>query len=274
MSVSYTTTWVMCATLFGQAAESTPPDERRAARLEALQAVVDAVELQSATSPPQTFARSAHPVLKYTNPVTSRFAEGVMYFWLDERRPVAAVSTSIRDDGAIYWELSSLSDKPLRLSRNGSVVWKPKSGGHPSARVPEAPPPAETAAARLIQMRQLARRFRLREERREAWQDGRLLTQPLYRWDHAADGVIDGALFGFAETTDPELLLMFEARHGDGDAPQWWFSVAKMTSSPVEVYLDDRQIWSVGGYWRNPRSPEDPYVEAKVGQIDPSLNPP
>jgi hypothetical protein len=38
-----------------------------------------------------------------------------------------------------------------------------------------------------------------------------------------------------------------------------------MTARPLEAELDDRQIWSVTGFWRNPHGPNDPYIEMSRG---------
>jgi hypothetical protein len=255
-------------TLLGQAADAPKLDEQgRRERLETMKAVVDQVVLETAGESPKTLARSENPVLRYTNPVTSAFSEGALFLWLDGKRPIAAVSPSLRDNGTIWWELSSLSEEPLRLTRDGAVVWQPKSCSRKAELLKDAPSPAESAAARLTQFRAIARKFQVREERRGGWQEGRLLTQPLYRWNDDKAGVIDGALFGYAETTDPELLLMIEARRDPATREaQWYFTIAKMTSSPVTVSLNDQEIWSVGGYWKNPRAPTDPYVEAAIGK--------
>lgn len=265
--------WLLLAALT-QAPEAPAADVAAAkkGRLAAMTAVVDAVVLQTTTGTPKTLVRTEHPIVRYTNPVTSQFAEGTTFLWLDGKRPLAAVSPSLRDTGVVYWELSALSDEPLQLTRDGKPVWTPKSANRPSAKLPDGPEPAATAAARLTQLRAQARRFRLREQRRETWQDGRLLTQPLYQWEAPEQGVLQGALFGFAETTDPELLLLFEARQVPGTPhAEWWFAVAKMTSSPCELSLDDQLLWTGSGYWKNPRGPEDSYVEATVGKIDPEL---
>ncbi|HUQ71649.1 MAG TPA: hypothetical protein VM165_19125 [Planctomycetaceae bacterium] len=259
------------ATTFGDEPETTAELAKRE-RLAAMTAVIDVVTLQTTGDSPKTLSRSEHPLLRYTNPVTSQFAEGILFLWLDGKRPQAAVSPSCRDGGTIYWELTSLSDEPLRLTRDGVAVWQPKSGSRPSARLPGAPEPAATPSARLAQLRAQARRFVLREERRGGWQEGRLLTRPLYQWEDREHGIIDGALFGFAETTDPEVLLLIEARQPTGaTTAEWWFAIAKMTSSPCVMSLDEQEIWNASGYWKNPRGPEDPYVEAIVGKIAPAL---
>jgi hypothetical protein len=262
---------VLTGLVIGQDREPASEDARRE-RLAAMTAVVDAVELQTTGTPPKTLTRSERPILRYTNPVTSAFGEGATFLWMEGTRPLAAVSPSCRDEGTVYWELTSLSDAPLTLLRDGQPVWQPKSASFPARLLPEAPAPAATPAARLTQLRAFARRFQLREERRGSWQEGRLLSQPLYRWDVAEQGIVDGALFGFAETTDPEVLLLFEARpSSSGQTAEWWYSIAKMTSSPCIMSLDEKEIWTASGYWKNPRGPTDPYVEAAVGKIDPAL---
>jgi hypothetical protein len=38
----------------------------------------------------------------------------------------------------------------------------------------------------------------------------------------------------------------------------------------MTVSLNEQEIWSVDGYWRNPRGPEDPYVEAPIGVYQPA----
>jgi hypothetical protein len=252
--------------------EPSPDVEKgRRERLELMKGVIDAVSLETTDDPPRKLTRSENPVLRYTNPATSAFGEGALFLWLDGKRPLAAVSPSLRDNGTIWWELSSLSDAPLRLTRDGAAVWQPKSCSRKAELLKDAPAPAESAAARLTQLRSLTRKFQVREERRGGWQEGRLLTQPLYRWSDDKAGVIDGALFGYAETTDPELLLMIEARRDSATREaQWYFTLAKMTSSPVTVSLNEKEIWSVDNYWKSPRTPTDPYVEAAIGKFDPA----
>jgi hypothetical protein len=43
-------------------------------------------------------------------------------------------------------------------------------------------------------------------------QELRLLSQPLYRYESTLPEVVDGALFTFVTGTDPELMLVIEAR--------------------------------------------------------------
>jgi hypothetical protein len=246
-------------------ADSSSAAPERTRKFERMKELIDATVLESTDQPPKTFARSERAILHYSNPISSATAEGATFLWLDGKRPMAAVSMSFRAAGQVFWELSSLSDGPLNLTRDGSTVWIPASCSRKAERLADAEKPADSPAKRLIQMRGIARKFVMQEFRREKWQDGRLLSQPLYRWDDVDRGVLDGAVFGYAETNDPELLLQIEARRegAAGDAA-WYFSFAKMTSSPVTVSLDDKEIFRAEHYWKNPRSPEDPYVEARI----------
>ena len=79
--------------------------------------------------------------------------------------------------------------------------------------------------------------------------------------------VLDGALFSFAEATDPEVLLLLEARRfkPEGDY-QWRYTLGRMTSVRLIVRLDGKERWSLPNFWRNPRSPNDPYLESGDGK--------
>ena len=114
-------------------------------------------------------------------------------------------------------------------------------------------------------MRRLAQRFRL-HVLRENPLEARLLTQPLLRYANPQARSRDGAVFAFVEATDPEVFLVLEVRPDDAHPRgRWQFSLAKMTSQPIEVHLDDRLIWAVPSYYRAPRSRDDSYVESFDG---------
>jgi hypothetical protein len=77
--------------------------------------------------------------------------------------------------------------------------------------------------------------------------------QPILHWSNPVrEYVNDGVTF-----------LFFAA--ADGKDSEWRYTVARMTSFQVTLRLDDREIFSVGPYWQNPRAPTDPYSEANDG---------
>jgi hypothetical protein len=175
---------------------------------------------------------------------------------------MAAATVSIRPQGRVFHEFTLLGDEPIAARRRRAVEWSPRRNGRSFAPIEDAEVPAASAALRLVQMRRLAQRFRLRVLRENPI-EARLLTQPLSRYVNPDAKSQDGAVFAFVEATDPEAFLMLEARADDAHPKgRWQFSLASMTSQPIEVHLDDRLIWAVPGYYRQPRSPDDPYLES------------
>jgi hypothetical protein len=261
---------LVIASWLNAAQDDSPVDSDHEASLARMRSVVASAILESPTgdSTPATYALLERPILRYTNPATSGVGEGATFLWLDGKRPVAAASPSIRE-GGMWWELSSLTDDALTLKRDNRTLWAPKSCSFASTPFPTSEAPSGTEAGRLIQMRNLARQVQVRENRRNQWQDGRLLTQPLYRWADADRRIVDGAVFGFAESTDPELLLILEARKDEAtDRAAWRFALAKMTSSAVTVSIGEKEIWSAGNFWKEPRQPGESYIESKVAEPD------
>lgn len=263
--------WTLSAA--GVSAEEPDPQivKARRERLEFMKATLDRVVLETTDDPPRRMIATEHPVLRYTNPVASAHGDGATFLWLEGPHPAAAVSLSFRDSGDQWWELTSLSDQPLQATRDGARVWAPRTANRKFDRLPDAPAPAESPTARLTQFRALARRFQVESARENQWQTDRLLSQPLLRWSDAEHGVVDGALFGFSEGTDPVLLMTLEVRSDAGTGENHWhYLLGRMTSWPMRVKFDDREIWSVIRYWRNPRSPEDSYLEANLGPYPPA----
>jgi hypothetical protein len=72
----------------------------------------------------------------------------------------------------------------------------------------------------------------------------RPLTSPLYRYADEGSGLVDGAIFSFANGTNPEVLLVLEAhRSKEKDTGQWQYGLAQMAGAEVFVHLDEKQIW-------------------------------
>jgi hypothetical protein len=71
----------------------------------------------------------------------------------------------------------------------------------------------------------------------------RLLTTPLYRHD-TIDSLVSrgGALFAFCQQTDPELLLLIEARMS-GAGYRWEYAVAGFSDMDLYLRLDGREVW-------------------------------
>ena len=251
-------------------ADDPKPDEAavklaRQHRLSYMKGKLTAFELRTDEASPATLTLAEEPALRWTNPMRGVHGDGATFFWSEGGRPVAVATVSIRAEGKTFREFALLGDRPIVARREGRAVWTPRKNAIPFEALAEAPEPARSPALRLSQMKAQARRFRVSILKGKPV-EGRLMPQPLLRYAAPESGVIDGAVFAFAEATDPEALLLLEARrdesHPDG---VWMSSVARMTSPQVEVRLGDNLLWTGLPYWNNPRSKEDPYVEGYEG---------
>jgi hypothetical protein len=255
--------------LLSQAAadEPEPTEARRASqqRLAYIKARLAEFSLEAERDPPVPLVLSAEPLLRWTNPLRIVQGDGATFAWMQGNRPVAIASISIRTQGKVFHEFALLGDAPIMARRQERIVWAPRQNALPFAPLVDAPAPAPSPALRLAQMKTLARRFKvtvMKGRRIEL----RLLPQPLLRYAEPAANILDGAVFSCVEATDPEVLLLVEAR-SDVAHPQgrWHYSIARMTSQPAEVELEKHVIWTAPGYWNNPRATSDPYVEAFEG---------
>ncbi|MBW3599713.1 MAG: hypothetical protein KY475_20885 [Planctomycetes bacterium] len=187
--------------------------------------------------------RSANPRLRFGDP-TRAFHDGTLWTWSSGGRPVLMVGVERYEDFWSY-ELISLTPSPLEVQTETGWRWKPQDEPAVERPVPGAPAPAESAVVRGRQMRELARRFTAVEyigPARERIQL-RLQPRPILEYENAA-GVLDGTLFVLSNGTNPELLLMLEAAQPTGDAAEWRYGVARISTAELELSLDGAEVWS------------------------------
>jgi len=236
--------------LLGQApaaAEGTPAEA--AARLATMKRTVAGYDVRSAEDPKRVYKINPEPTLRFSNPV-GRTRDGAVFLWLDDdHRPAATVQISSGRDGAWFHELLSLSTGRLAAKIPGHPDWTPTHAGVEFRPVPNAPTPADTAEQRLAQMRALTRGFVVEDDfQGQSWQTLRLLSKPFARYGKAGTDVLDGALFCFVLTTDPEVLLMLEARRG-GHGFEWQYAFAPMTIYPVRASWKGKKVWEREYEW-------------------------
>jgi hypothetical protein len=253
------------------------PDDLRQKRLETLLSRLDQLKME--VLKPEAPAKNAvalqrgkQPILRWSNPVRDFVNDGLIFLFLEGERPRCVVTAWARspeaslESGEIWCEFISLSAEPLACRRDGRDLWTPKTGGLTEQSLAGAPPPAERPAQRLVQMRDLARRFQATSYKMDDPNELRLLTQPLYRYQSDPAGILDGALFSFAEGNDPEALLLLEAVRGEAGQPaSWRYTLARATSYRVSIRLGDREVFTALPYWKNPRTPSDAYHEINDG---------
>lgn len=242
---------------------------QRKLRLDFMKADLDRYVIVAKDRREHPLTATEKPALRYTNPVRTSFTDGTVYFWREGERPLAAAVLSIRENGNVVRELVSLTDRPLLCERDGRAAWTPQGGNLVDQLLDDARAPDANGKTRLRQMRQAAGRFRV-IKKASPDVDLRLLEHPIYRFAAADASVIDGAVFAFVEANDPDCFLMLEAHRKNASSPaEWRYTLARMLAGPIEVELDGKPLWVGEGYWTNPRSLSDPYVELPFGTYPP-----
>jgi len=199
----------------------------------------------------------ADPVLRWPNP-TREVPEGATFIWTLDGRPEAI--GCIWQHAVLCHAFQSLSGEKLLAEHGGQTVWQPTRAGIELQDFPESPTPADSAAKRLNQMKELARRFHCRLGDGRKGEDLRLLTSPLYRYKTNRKDLIDGALFAYVQGTDPEVVLVLEAHRRDGKSA-WKYALTRRSMLALEADLDGERIWAVP---HTPGSPDEAWFQGGI----------
>lgn len=233
--------------------ESSKADDEslRKQRLQLMERVIADFDVRSAQNlSKDELAFSPKPLLRYSDPTRGVDGANVLLdasVWRLGKagRPTALITLEIyrsnSDAGVLAYEFLSLTNAKYQLARKAepSVAWDATGSAIQLRDLPEAPMPAPTAFARLAQMRVLARRFQVHETLNGEPIPCRLLSQPIDRYKSEESGILDGAIFAFANGTNPETGLVLEC-----DADQWRFGIFRLSSAEARIELDGSMVAS------------------------------
>jgi hypothetical protein len=202
---------------------------------------------------------TSEPLHRWTDP-TREFSGGALWAWKHSGRPIALVAIELYGKAWSY-EFVSLSTGRLTAD-DARLHWAPSRAGIKFEALAGAPDPAADEAGRLRQMKALARRFEAREFWAGRYNTLRLLTQPIDRYADPASGAVDGTIFTYANGTNPELLLLVEARR-EGDAPaKWCYAAAPLAKAALYLKLGSEEVWTAPIKTDVVFKPEDTYFIA------------
>jgi hypothetical protein len=231
----------------GGDAAAGPDDKAEAAEARAVaRKMADEYVFQLDRTSGQELQREPEPILRWLLHLDRRFHSDV-YIWTHEGRPqvVAGITNVYGKRRAMETEIHSLSTGLPLMSHEGKVVWEPERPGVEWKPMPDAARPGSTAAARLTQMRSMAAQFAVTGVYGGMKEDLRLLTAPIYRYTSEKQGVTDGAIFAFARGTDPDALLLIEARAGAGGEP-WQYALIRFCGHcSLRAAREGREVWQV-----------------------------
>jgi len=236
----------ICRTAGGE--DVPPTSQERALHLERMRNIAGSFQVYELSGEKRRpVERADEPVLRYTDS-TRKQRDSTVWMWGTQGRPTALMAVEYyperpRDQKWLY-EIASLSTSRIAVERGSDLSWTAREPGLNLRRLDGAPAPAERPAARLGQMKELFARLGAHEG---AVVEGRVelrpMARPLYRYHDDAAGVIDGAIFVFANGTNPEVLCVIEAQSGDENTRNWHFGFVQMTGGELVVELDGKEIW-------------------------------
>ena len=229
------------------------------------------------------------PIMSWTGE-ESGLVSGDVFVWTSEGRAevigcVGSLPATASRRG-VFHEFHTLSaEKKLKsvdLIASGRK-WNPKEGREPT-EIEGVSKPSRNASVRMAQMRSLARQFRPRMrvqlqgvEAAERGEDGgfdnlRLLNEPLYRFDVKKlaehPSTVDGAIFCYVWTrgTDPELLILIEARKDKQGEMKWFYTPVRFTFRELWLNYKGKEVWHhEGGNGRT--TYEEPYITDWQGNV-------
>lgn len=204
----------------------------------------------------ESLAVPERPVLRYGDPTRAN-QDGSLWIWSQDERPVAIMELYRNDVEDWVYVLNHLQGSRLTAEEDGALWWTPSSPTVTLQRL-DAPAPGETDRIRLTQMRAIARRFAAHElwDPDNSRYELRLLSAPLHRYADDGAGVIDGAVFTFANGTNPEIVLLLEAGEEQGSR-FWRYGCARMGHAEMHVALDNAEVWTVPRV--DPTDPREAY---------------
>jgi hypothetical protein len=194
---------------------------------------------------------------------------GAVFLWTHRERPelICSIHSSMEVGPAGSWvgdECYSLSLRGLSVVAPKGRRWEPKA--LEALRVlPDAPPPAETAAQRQIQIKQLVRDFTAHLDERGGRWELRLLPQPLYKYEGQDPDVLGGALFAFVGyITDPEIILLVEARRTP-QGPKWHYVPARFSNKSLWLEHRKKTVWE--SLWTRAGVTQPDIPDPQYGQV-------
>ncbi len=201
------------------------------------------------------------PVLTTSNPTRGAGLDGTMLLWLNQGRPVAAMSIYAWE-GRIMHETDSMArTADLTAQSRSGKQWRPTAAGVNFHTLQAELSDSQTDAQRLQKMRNLAKQFEGTllgfNDQNSDREQLRLLTTPVYRYELKPDrtlhrDLVDGAVFAFVQGTDPEIILVLELVE-TGGARNWEYALVRATAGALEARLNGKVVFEAAKFPENDR---------------------
>lgn len=232
----------LSATVGGQETESSSPSHADQ-RLQ-MSRMAKSYEIKVASDDSEKLKLVDDPIFSWANPLR-RADAGVIHLWTLHGRPIATMGiwTTSETGSTNGYEFQSLAEDLLVARSDRLDSWTPKRPGAKFERVLDDQEPSVDPRRRLSQMKAIAEKhFAATLDPDTPNQETlRLLPSPLFRYAEKPKQVIDGAIFAFAQDTDPEAFLILEVRSA-GNKFEWHYAMAPSTSHGIRATCDEKEV--------------------------------
>ena len=226
--------------------------ELSTARLKLMRDTAVGFEFSGGEDVPKTV--ETEPLFRYDDP-TRGYEDGTVWRLGKSGRPLAIITTELHprygyhgtnsSNPRMVYDLLSLSPKPLR-SRSKDLIWTPQTSAVNMKALAVDVVVADTPARRMLQMKQIARRFTGVQEVSDPGLDERqlalrLLPQNIDRYQSGESPNSDGAIFLFVAGRMPGFILVLET-----DGTNWEFGAGRLSGpSTLALSFDNEEVWAV-----------------------------
>jgi len=237
-------------TVLGQAEQM---DEERREEVDAWRVAIEGLAKEHrivlADTPDRPLKKLERPVFLW-NQVVRQGQIGSAFLWVQEDgRPAVLGGIFAWHLGTPNWfvmhEFHSLAEQPLKMSFRGKTLWTPQQAGVTWRPIEGVMRVAKSPTLQKSQIRRIARLFKARTVTGDDAQwDLRLLPRALYEYSCGdKDEPRCGAVFVMCQGTDPELVLMVEARPV-GAGLQWQYACGTFTDFELHLEYQGEEIWN------------------------------
>ena len=233
--------------LLSAAVVADEPDPRIAEALKTTTEAAKHYEFRLVDVPSGDLEFHSKSLLHWSNPVIG-VIYGNVFVWTKEGRPevIGSILQWYEPHKHATHEFHSLSAGLIEGSRDGDLVWATKTPGLQLQPIPRSPEVGESSLVRLRQMRSFVRQLQVTSTSKEGEPYNlRLLSQPLFRYGDVKSEVVDGALFSFVQGTDPEVIVLVEARKDDSGDTKWQFAMMRMAALEFRAEYQGQPVWHV-----------------------------
>ena len=192
----------------------------------------------------------AEPVFRYSDP-QRLIVDGTIWVWTVDGLPVMTMKLERfslpEPERRWLFNAGSCSRNLIAVQWPFDVEFESKKPGLTFQPLDAGPKLSETKSGRLLQLKQLSRKFSatmIGATGPDDKSEMRLLPTPLFRYSSKLGRITDGALFGLSGTgTNPDAIVAIQWRE-DGNAGHWEFACMNTTDCGLQIRLDDADVWS------------------------------